>query len=459
MSNLPIARAGVLIVLLTGASHLSALPDYLDGREPTSATLEDKTSATERIGQDANAAFDWEQIRPSRYLHLWREQLIPETRNPFVDDMQFSLRPRFYYFHRKLDPGSTMETAAAGGSLSVESGWWRDRIRLGMTGYGSWKMHGPRSRDGLGLLREGQKDYTSLGEAYLDVKFDQTRFRTGRSRVDLPFINDDDIRMTPNTFEGVGVTSSVIPNLKIGMAHIAGIKRRTGGNFHSLSEHAGVSGPDRGVTAVSARYDFGENSFVAFTEQHGWDMTNTLYVEASHLVEIGDDLKLHLGAQFTDQRSVGDELLGSFTTHQAGLELALEYLGVLGTLSFVWTDAGGGIVNPWGGTPTYHSMMISDFDKAGEDSVRLGLSYDLERLGLDGVTANTSWVYGDTPDRGENSAPDEEEFNVTVDYQPSIEAVSDFWLRVRWAHNDKKSGADSFDTTDFRVLLNYSYLF
>ena len=151
MSNLPIARAGVLIVLLTGASHLSALPDYLDGREPTSATLEDKTSATERIGQDANAAFDWEQIRPSRYLHLWREQLIPETRNPFVDDMQFSLRPRFYYFHRKLDPGSTMETAAAGGSLSVESGWWRDRIRLGMTGYGSWKMHGPRSRDGLGF--------------------------------------------------------------------------------------------------------------------------------------------------------------------------------------------------------------------------------------------------------------------------------------------------------------------
>jgi hypothetical protein len=374
-------------ILVVGAPIVRGAPEYLEAREPISGALEDAPSATEGIGQDASQPFKWERRRPSRHLQEWRNRLIPETGNPFVDDMQFFLRPRFYYFHRDFDPGTPMETAAAGGSISVETGWWRDRIRLGLTGYGSFKLHGPADKDGLGILQPGQKSYTSLGEAYMAVKFDETNIRVGRSRVNIPYINDHDIRMTPNTFEGFGFSSLMVPKLPFQMAHISKIKRRNAGSFQSMSQHAGVFGEDRGVSVVSARYNFGDNSFVSASEQYGWDMYNTFYAEAEHLMELGGDFKLRLGVQFTDQRSVGDDLLGNFSTQQSGIELALEYLGVIGALSYTWTADGSGIRNPWGGTPTYHSMMISDFDRAGEQSVRAGLSYDFGCIGFIHVMA------------------------------------------------------------------------
>lgn len=458
MSTVSNTIPGLVVAGVFGAPLVWAVPEYLQSEEPVSADLERQPSATAGIARDASGPFDWEMVRPSRFLPEWRKAAIAETGNPFFDEMGFALRPRFYYFHRDFDTAMNQESAALGGSLSVETGWWKDSVRVGFTGYTSQKIYGPSDRDGLGLLAAGQKGYSALGEAFVDLKFGETRLRAGRTRVDLPFINDHDIRMTPYTFEGIGLSSEVIPDLQLGLGHITRIKPRTESSFESMSEKAGVVGVDRGVTAVSARYDLSEDAFVAVTEQYGWDMYNTVYAEAEHLFHLGEDWKFRLRAQFTDQRSVGDELLGSFVTQQAGAEFALEYGAWIGTVSFTTTGDGASIQNPWGGQPTYHSMMISDFDRPDEESWRLAMSYDFSDCGIKGLSANASWVSGNTPDSGKNSAPDEEEFNVTIDYRPPIQVVDDFWLRLRWAQNDEKGGG-AVDRTDIRVILNYSYLF
>jgi len=43
-----------------------------------------------------------------------------------------------------------------------------------------------------------------LGEAYADIRFvDDVHLYVGRKAYDTPFINRNDTRMTPNTFEAI----------------------------------------------------------------------------------------------------------------------------------------------------------------------------------------------------------------------------------------------------------------
>jgi len=448
------------VMLVTWAvCPVGAVPEYLNSREPLATSLEEEPSPTEFIGYSPEVALAWEEMRPARLLPTLREEHAPETGHPFFDDARFTVRPRFYYFHREIDRQRNQLSAAAGGSLSLDSGWWRDSLRVGLTGYLSQRIYGPKDRDGLGLLRTGQRSYSALGEAYIELKRDKFRARVGRSRVDMPFINDHDIRMTPNTFEGVGFRTLALPNLQLSMSHLTGIKRRNGVTFESMSEHAGLVGVDRGVTSIAARYNLGDDAYLALVNQYGWDMYNTIYAEAEHLFEFERGITLRMGTQFIDQRSVGNELLGVFSTQSVGAKFALEYAGLIAALSFTWTSEDAGIRNPWGGTPTYHSMMISDFDRAGERSMGIGLTYDFSEVGLKGVSANTSYIIGSTPNSGAAASPDADEFNFTIDYRPASEIVENVWLRFRYAHNNQSKSLGGADITDWRFILNYSFEF
>ena len=46
-------------------------------------------------------------------------------------------------------------------------------------------------------------------------------------------------------------------------------------------------------------------------EQYGINTFNTVYLEGDYLWPLDEDWKLRLGAQFTDQRAVGDELVAN----------------------------------------------------------------------------------------------------------------------------------------------------
>jgi len=262
--------------------------------------------------------------------------------------------------------------------------------------------------------------------------------------------------MTPNTFEAIGVRVGGIENVQLGFGHVFRIKTRTSTDFESMSDVAGVAGEDKGVSAISLRYNFSEDNYIALSEQYGWDMFNTVYLEGEKLIEISDHCRVGLGAQFTDQRSVGSELLGSFETQSAAVKAAVQYGNLTTSVSYQWTANSSGVVRPWGGTPAYHSSIIQDFDRAGEESLRMGLTYDLESHGLEGVSIDTSWVIGDTPDSGKHASPDQQEFNFTVDYRPNMELFDGVWFRARYANNSIDGGAD---LEDIRFILNYSYDF
>jgi hypothetical protein len=291
-----------------------------------------------------------------------------------------------------------------------------------------------------------------LGEAYGDLKFGRTYLSVGRLDVNLPYINGNDSRMTPNSFEVIGIHSRDLEPIRFGIGHINKIRTRTSSSFEFMSEAAGAPNSDEGVSVAGIRWDSTKESHMSLVEMYGWDTFNTLYLESERTIDFSKDLTLELGAQFTDQRSVGEALAGDFDAQLLGLKAALGLGGSLvASTSLTWNFSGSGIRKPWGGSPSYNSVMISDFDRAGEKSLRIAMSYDFEKVHLKGWSAASYFVLGRA-----SSASDETEFGVTVDFRVPEGTFDNLWLRCRAAWNNQ---TDSATIADYRVILNYSFTF
>jgi hypothetical protein len=119
---------------------------------------------------------------------------------PFFRYAEFSLQPRLYY--RDLQNGSgVQESFAAGGSLSFTTGWWRDTLQLGVTGYTTQPVVAPNGAGNTGLLQPNGDGFSVLGQAWAKVKAGPATAALFRQALQLPFINGNDSRMIPNTFE------------------------------------------------------------------------------------------------------------------------------------------------------------------------------------------------------------------------------------------------------------------
>lgn len=375
---------------------------------------------------------------------------------PVVEEAVFVVEPRSYYFYRDHGDGSISETWAIGGAVSYESGWWQEFLQLGVAAYTSQKLHGPEDRDGAGLLAADQTPYTTLGESYLRVKpIDSIVATVYRQSMELPYINRDDSRMTPALFEGYTAVTGLDTNLTLFAGHLTKIKPRTTGDFRPLSVQAGAPGSNEGVSLLGGRFYYSDDDYIGMIDQYGWNTFNTFYAEGETHHPLGNDLDLAFRAQFTDQRDVGDSLVGDFSTQFGGVQASVGRDSLIGHVAYTRTW-GETVRSPWGGDPSFNSVMISDFNRTDEESLRLGVSWKLEEIGLPNWSGFVNYVWGDTPD-GPSGSPDQEEINVTLDYRMEKGPFEKFWLRFRVARNDRDQGGN--DRLDFRVIANHTLYF
>jgi len=149
------------------------------------------------------AGFEIERVKPPRFPRL-KQKL--DNLPTFLGETQLLLKTRTYYFRRESPDDSKREAWAAGGSIAYESGWFMDRIKIGTELFTSQKLHGPRDRGGTGLLAPVQRHYNVLGQAYALLKLaEHHEVSAYRQVYDLPYVNKNDSRMTPNTFEGYSI--------------------------------------------------------------------------------------------------------------------------------------------------------------------------------------------------------------------------------------------------------------
>jgi hypothetical protein len=116
-----------------------------------------------------------------------------------------------------------------------------------------------------------------------------------------------------------------------------------------------------------------------------------------------------------------------------------------------------GIQKPYGNPANYLSVIIDDFDRAGEDAWMIGVSQDFGRLGKGDLSLFANVVQGNTPDSGPVASPDETEYDLTVDYRMKEGWTDTLWFRVRAAYIDEDERTGGDDYFDFRIIVNYSF--
>ena len=428
-------------------------PDYLTFEElDTPSTADEVVNPIDfilrELGEDPAELAARQQVMPA-----WKKGA-----SPFWRDSSLVIKPRTYYLSRDRDKGQNNEAWALGGALAFTSGQWLDRLSVGATVYTSQKLYGPKDKDGTLLLKQGQEGFTTLGEAWLRLRlYEEHELRAGRQVFNLPYINRRDIRMVPNTFEGIVVGRPA----DTGFAYIAGYLSRIKGlnqtKFVSMSEAAGAETADKGLAMAGARYTFDEDFTIGAINQYSFDVMNTLYAEGRARFHLNDAWGLGLSAQYTDQRSIGQELIGDLGTHIAAAKIDLSYKDAIFTLAGSTTGSDP-MQNPYGSPPTYLSIIVDNFDRAKEKAFLVGMSYNFKGVGLDGLSAFANIAHGNTPDSGSKATPDETEYDLTIDYRFKKGAFKGLWARVRGAYIDQDEDvANGDDFFDFRIILNYEY--
>jgi hypothetical protein len=219
-----------------------------------------------------------------------------------------------------------------------------------------------------------------------------------------------------------------------------------------MSEVAGVPGVDRGTSVAGFLLGATNKGYIGAVNELTWDLLNITYVEAGKTWQLPDDFQLRGELQFIDQRSVGEELLGNFSTQLYGASLTASYRSAVLSMSFTSTTNNGlKSLRQFGGVPAFNSLMTSDFAGAGEDSFRVGVSYDFARIGLAGLKAFANYAHGELL-----ANQHEDEIDATFDYRIDLGTLRNFWLRLRYAHN---SPSNQPSIEDFRLILNYTLTF
>lgn len=425
----------------------AAAPDYVTNEKPP------PTSAADSPGLLKEGFEDKEQ--PPAPYDRKRKQI--EAQFPLLRDSRLSIKPRTYYFDRQRETGGDSVAWALGGSIDYQSGWWRDRLRAGAVLYTSQRLYGPEDEDGTKLLLPGQKGFTVLGQAYIEAKLTrQIRAQLGRTTFDLPYLNKDGERMAPNTFESLGLEGKIGRKANFILAQVWRMKERDSDEFVYMSEAAGYEGTREPLTLAAAQYSITDRWNLGMTNQYARNFTNTFYAETNAAWQLPLDTAFSTSFQYTNQQSVGRALAGEFNTYVVGGKASASYRRAVLSLAFSSTGAGADIGSPFGGYPGYLGLMINKFNRAEEDAWLVGLSYNFKELGLPGLSFFTNYAVGNTPDKGRNASPDENEWDVTIDYRFQSPALDKLSLRLRRASLDQ-SGPGAVDVDDTRIILNFDW--
>lgn len=159
---------------------------------------------------------------------------------------------------------------------------------------------------------------TVLGQAYGQLRYRDYALLTGyRQMVDDGYVNRQDNRMIPNTFEGVTLKGKVgIVAYNVG--YLWDIKPRNSDEFISMSQQAGGTGPSEGLVLTSLTLTPWKHLNVYLGNDYVPNVFNTLFGKADYTHHLTEEWKLELDLQ----RGVGNAQIGDFSPGTWGSALA-----------------------------------------------------------------------------------------------------------------------------------------
>ena len=369
------------------------------------------------------------------------------------------LQLRTYYFDQESTSGAPSAAWALGGWVGARSPWWGDVFQAAVNFYTSQRLYGPENEGGTKLLQSDQAAINVLGEAFGAIRFAGQTFTGYRQLINRPFVNPQDNRMVPNTFEAYTL-SGAFDQVAYTGGYVTKEKVRDTESFRWMSNVAGGSGSQEGLAFAGATWNFAKNGYVRVDEQYAFDVFNTFYADVRYPIAIDDRTGIVLGAQYYPQTSVGDAQLGSFSTFGYGLHAGVNYGPVGAQLYWTQTGKGRDTLNPFGSHASYLDLMQVSFSTAGEKAWGVGANVDFASLGAPGLTAAA--IYAQGRDRLNYTTgapiPDRNETDVRVDYAFAKGSVLEgFSATFRYSWLDQDGAAQT--GTQLRAYVNYAVRF
>ena len=432
----------MLFVALIGAKA--------QAQQPPSAAADAVTTRPEAAALSSTELGRTEMAQS--FTALTRQQRLAEERRHALRDTEFKWELRSYDFDKRQFNGSQSAAWAAGGSAGFTTGYFRELMQFGATGYTSQPVYAPPAKAGTGLLQPDQTGYSVFGEAFARLHFEDVSIQLGRSGYDTPYLNRNDSRMTPQTFEGLALIGAHGgddgPEWRYGGGYISAEKQQNSEEFISMAKVAGAS-VDRGVYVAGASYKDGDLSIGAI-DYYSKDIINIAYSELSYAWPVAEDYKLMIRAQYTSQSSVGEELLtgSQFSTEQFGVKTELATRTALLSVAYTVTGRGADMKSPWSGYPGYTSVQLQNFNRAGENALMLRAA---TTFGIRGLSAYALWVHGYRPVNPKQLAADE--YDANLQWAAGNGALRGLALRLRYAYVTRADGAHQ---NELRIMLSYA---
>ena len=371
---------------------------------------------------------------------------------PFLADTRLEARLRNYYLRNDRTTGSLREAMASGGSLYYRSGWLADLFAIEVEGFTSQPLYAPQDRDGTDLLRPVQDGYSALALANARLRYEGIELVGFRQHLDLPYVNRNDSRMTPNTFEAITLAKPEGP-FRFSTGYTWKIKRRSSSDFESMTDALGLK-KDRGLVHAGGVWDPAAGLHLGAIVGVVPDVFAGVYSELGFVRPIAGDLEARIDTQFTYREAIGDDLLGPDlgATWNLGIRSSSSWRGAVFRLGLSVTGSNGGLDSFYGSSPTYADLMQRTFNRADEKAFLASFSYDFEGLGAEGLSliANFAAAF-DGKLAGRRG--DAQELDVTIDYRLAAGVLRGVWLRVRgsWLRDELVDR----EATEARVILRY----
>lgn len=361
------------------------------------------------------------------------------------------------YDDPRLDDETTRYATALGGQLRYETAKYHG-LDIGVAFYTS---HDVQSLSGES--EEGRRDtelsseaghYDLLAEAYIDYTYGDFTVRIGRQRIDTPFADSDDIRMTPNTFEAAFATYAHEEFMFIA----AYLTRWQGPDSESEYRFVDLAEDSDGLFlgAVTYASDALEAGVWYYDEEQTASILYADLIVTYTLPEVG----LSGGVQFADQREQGSSGIGATLYGAiAGVEYGQFTLGA--AYNSVDVEEGHEFFGGFGGGAAFVNMDETTAGALSLDqdvvSWKFSAGYDLETVGIPGLTIE--YAYGDY-DGQEHSRIHEQD--VVLAYAP----IATWDVELIYAHirdGEKDLGVDHSghpaDSTFDRLLARVNFDF
>lgn len=389
--------------------------------------------------------------------------LATQAQASLTDGAQLNFEARNLYFnnHNRSAPKLQSNTEQWGQGFILEgiSGYTDGPIGFGADAIGMLgaKLYGPQGRNGaIGLFPTdstgNSPDTFGSASFALKARVSQSVLRAGYQQLNLPVIQSNDGRLLPSIYRGITFSSQDIADVILNAGFIDRVQGRNQDGEQKLKATGNAKAFSSGFTYAGGTWNpikpLGLTYYYArLNDVYQQNFVGITTATSLSIGKLSTDIRYFnsqgVGAQFSGP--INNNAIGGLVSYSLlGNTFGLGYQALTGSSGFPYLDPGqsvGGIVTgtTGGNSGLIGEVPLSKFKTQDEKEWVLKYSYNLSRIGLQGVAFNSTYVSGHDARTSSKAAGQNEwvrTFGLSYNVPDSvIKGVTVAWKNVTYRTN------------------------